>query len=530
MNRKRDLYSIAESFQNIFYSDLPVKITVQDIKIDKDNREIIYTVRLENKDPQEGWYKSLREQYAVIEIVEYMDTPGYSFKDLVVSKYLGDYESSYKASYRWWDVHREEIIKKLKNEYAKKTMRPKSREAFEDILTNLDESKNRDKYIFFLRVLRENPKAYYSEERALYSYKKISEMTDDEKKLLKMMKQYKTTPGMKAYELQHYNSGKVRYRLAFIINSLSDVKDLIKTYKITFKSLEEDLPVKPETKKHFGDIFTALQESRQQKEKFIFLIKIYKPRGTEVAYADYKHMRLEGLNDKDKEIVENLVNHKVNYKHGLYEDDKDIDVRLGNYIGKYSTVIAFIGPKDKVNKEFLDYKNYIYGTRMKEELDLKPKTKEHFSDILSSLKEGTERKEPLWVMSFTYTDNDDDDSVMQVKYWLQPLSDLRGKRLKLYKEALQFPISSSWSNQYRGVRVYNQWKGDFNNSMFTGSEKQLRKIQKSYIEFQTQPGVYEFIPDELPLKPETKKHFGDIFDTLGESDKNYFKEVLQEYF
>ena len=413
MNRKREIFTIGEAYKNVFYGTMPIKVTIMQASHDAQDQSTMYHVRLENKDTHPKMYQSLRKQYAEIQVVEYQDKDrgrdGFSFKDLVDSRYLGAHEDAYRTAFRWYNIHEKEIVDTIKKEKAIQSMRPKSREHFEDLIRNLDESSNRDAYIFFLRVMKVRRGQSYSSEKAFYKYKKVSDMTQDEKRLFKMMQRYGAGQGsrdIKSYELLNYSDDNIKYHLAFIVPNEQKAKDLVKVYKGTFKQFEEELYMKPETKKHFGDIMNALNESankhnpfiieqkKDQQNEYVLIIKSkYKNLDDMVGTHYYTLCAVKELNQYNKNLLDFLLQKKGG---NMFRRDKDnnlhnITVRSASYLNNFQDVYAYVGSEDIIREELEKWKS-IYlpknGDRhMIEEPNFKPETKKHFGDIMSALSE-----------------------------------------------------------------------------------------------------------------------------------------------
>ena len=276
-------------------------------------------------------------------------------------------------------------------------------------------------------------------------------------------------------------------------------------YKHIIKAIKKEKGIrrlKPKTQEHFGDILRGLNESKQE-DKYILLLKIYYPRGEETPYADYKHTRLQGLNKLDRAFLKALApNSNAAFRHGTYEDDKDMLIRMGNHIGQYSTIIAIIGPKDRVNEEFLHFKKYIYGTRMKEEEYIKPKTKEHFGSILKGLNEA--KKDPfrdhVLIQRFHY----DENNYRSGEYEIKPVQDMTDED-RAHRKGMQRMHAYLHGYQEYDMGGYDEMQ------MIFGTKEELEQDVE-----ETKKYMMGHFRERIPMKPKTRESFADIFDKLNE--------------
>lgn len=407
-----------------------------------------------------------------------------------------------------------EIVERYQEDYGKDfvlkervPMKPKTKEHFGGII----ESKEEDKELYAL-ILHLNNK---DDQKDYYFIKKLEDLNKEEKEILSN-EEGKTTSfkqGVHKFR-QYFPDQKTSHYYQFGKRVLMYVapKDVVKRelgyYKLAYgKKLEPGMTVKPKTKETFSDIIGGLNESKQE-DKYILLLKIYYPRGEETPYADYKHTRLQGLNKLDRAFLRALApNSNATFRHGTYEDDKEMLIRMGNHVGQYSTIIAIIGPKDRVNEEFLHFKKYIYGTRMKEEEYIKPKTKEHFGDILKGINEAKKNEYGfVLVQKFMVDEN---GLHKHGKYRIKPSKELTDHEKSMIEKMERM---HSYMMGYRGFNMDGYDEVEF----IFGTKKELEEDVQSTLNY-TIGGTFV---EEIPMKPKTRESFADIFDRLDEKKKS----------
>lgn len=308
---------------------------------------------------------------------------------------------------------------------------------------------------------------------------------------------------------------------------LIDGKSLVSnTYKV-----RKWRPMKKKTREHFGDILDGLRESRE--EKWIYLLKVgVKKDGTE--FARYKFLPYSSLSEEDFKIAEQLYDYTNRYSHGRYEGRNDIKVyinKLGHKIDGYRTILFYVGLKDLLEKELHDDKKYQYGTRMKEEIKLKPKTQKHFGKILSGLNEeittgsivkSARAHERLKKMSgtpdhvvifLTYRPR----SGKQNEYIFKPIKKLNRQEINIYKTMVKNKIDSGFNVRFNvSVFMGTSDEVDFIPnldyiSMYKGDKKNLEEFLKYYLWVNKREDYVERKPI---MGKKAERHFGDIIGNL----------------
>ena len=289
-------------------------------------------------------------------------------------------------------------------------------------------------------------------------------------------------------------------------------------------------PMKKKTREHFGDILKGLNESKE--EKWTYLLKVGRKKdGTE--FARYKFLPYSSLSEEDFEIAEQLYDNTEDYAHGRYEGRTDIKVyinKLGHKINGYRTILFYVGPKEVLEKELHDDKKYQYGTRMKEEMKLKPKTQKHFGKILAGLNEeitsgdiessarAHERlkrgSNPDHVIIFLHYGN---DSHRQNQYIFKPVRKLKGKEIEIYKTMVRNKIESGFNDRFN-VSVFLASDNQINfmpglrvASMYKGDKRDLDEFLKYYLWVNKNDNYVEKKPI---MNKKAERHFGDIIDAL----------------
>lgn len=289
-------------------------------------------------------------------------------------------------------------------------------------------------------------------------------------------------------------------------------------------------PMKKKTREHFGDILKGLNENKE--EKWAYLLKMGKKKdGTE--FARYKFLPYSSLSEEDFEIAEQLHDNTKDYAHGRYEDRTDIKVyinTIGHKIKGYRTILFYVGPKEVLEKELYEDKKYQYGTRMKEEIKLKPKTQKHFGKILSGLNEEITSRDiessaraherlkrgsnPDHVIIFLYYGN---DSHMQNQYIFKPVRKLKGKEIEIYKIMIRNKIESGHNEKFN-VSVFLDTSDQINfmpglqtTSMYKGDKRDLDEFLKYYLWVNK---ADNFVEKKPIMNKKAERHFGDIIDAL----------------
>ena len=383
-----------------------------------------------------------------------------------------------------------------------------------------------------------------------YKFLPLDEMSKEDKEILDNSNPYNVdNPNTKAYILDN-----LKHRYIFRLGSKNNLKNILKLYKQKFKLKEIGLEAKPETKKHFGDIMNALNENKE--EKWAYLLKVKAVRNS-ADTATYKFLPYSSLSDADLEMASQLYDETPKYGHGRYEDRTDIKVymsRINHKIGVYRFVKLIVGPKVDLQRELHHAKKYQFGTRMKEEIKLKPKTKKHFGDILGALNEAVENiifKVTKVTKSEKYLGNDEDmytlritDKLSKKKYMVKqliPVWSPHEKETEIYVMQPQLKGTGTHGQMvHTGMQlVATAWGPDIKNEIMQNmshnnltatphipgmknksrasqqddsAEKELQQLG-SFLNNLTVKELDKILHVQK-MKPKTREHFGDILTSL----------------
>ena len=290
-------------------------------------------------------------------------------------------------------------------------------------------------------------------------------------------------------------------------------------------------PMKRKTREHFGDILKGLNEGKE--EKWAYLLKVKEGKDG-VGLAKYKFLPYSSLSDEDFEIAEQLYDRTDTYAYKRYANRKDVKVymsNIGQRVGGYRFATLFVGPKDVLQEVFHDHKKYQYGTRMKEEMKLKPKTRKLFGNILAGLNEevtsgGIESSARAHarlkrgvvsdhvIIFFTH----DQLSGKQNEYVFKPVKKLNAKEREIYKMLVtKGRIDSSYTDEF-GLSVFMMTGDEFNVvrdldyiSMYKGDKRDLDALLLKYLKTNKSDNYVERKPI---MGKKAEPHFGDIMDNL----------------
>ena len=311
---------------------------------------------------------------------------------------------------------------------------------------------------------------------------------------------------------------------------LIDGKELLKSAN----PIKKWKPMQKKTREHFGDILKGLNESQQ--EKWAYLLKVSARRdGSE--FAKYKFLPYGSLSEEDLKIAKKLNDNTNTYAHGRYEGRQDIKVYFNMIDDKikkiygYKIIFLYVGPKEDLEKELYADKKYTFGSRMEEEIKLKPNTQKHFGKILAGLNEQITTGDiessaraharlqrgvvPDHVIIFL---NYEQHSGKQNEYIFKPVKKLNRQEREIYKILVtNGKINSTYSDEF-GLSVF-MITGDENNfvrdlsyaSMYKGDKRDLKALLQKYLITNKSDNFVERKP---MMGKKAEPHFGDIMDNL----------------
>ena len=399
-------------------------------------------------------------------------------------------------------------------------LKPKTKEHFGDIIQNVTESKKGripNEYVLFFGIYSRQFSNRYAEGKLI----KYSDLTEHEKGLIKMMNRYATTGDFKAYEMKVREYAKYTAFVAFV-GSEEAIRDIADAYKRDYGSdfdFEErkPIPMKKETKKHFGDVFAGLKESKQEPELYALILHLNNKNDQKDYYFIKK---IEDLNKEEKEILSNEEGKTTSFKQGVHKFREYFpDQKTSHYYQFGRRVLMYVAPLDVVERE-LGYYKLAYGKKLEPGMTVKSKTKETFGDIIGGLNESKTGLIPLdmeiikvevdetgWVgdvREITYTIR------LNVQKYKDSFVDIRvvefehkkgeEKTSYSFKDVGDFKYMGSHDDAFRtGFKWYNS---DYKHI--------IKAIKK-------EKGIRE-------LKPKTQEHFGDILRGMNESKKDPFRD------
>lgn len=398
-------------------------------------------------------------------------------------------------------------------------LKSKTKEHFGDIIQGVTESKKGripNEYVLFFGIYSKKFSNRYAEGKLI----KYSDLTEHEKGLIKMMNRYATTGDFKAYEMKTREYAKYTAFVAFV-GSEEAIRDIADSYKRDYGSdfdFEErkHIPMKKETKKHFGDVFAGLKESKQELELYALILHL-----NQHDQKDYYFIKkLEDLNKEEKEILSNEEGKTTSFKQGVHKYREYFpDQKKSHYYQFGRRVLMYVAPLDVVERE-LEYYKLAYGKKLEPGITVKSKTKETFGDIIGGLNESKTDLIPLdmeiinvevdetgWVgdvREITYTIRLNvqkyKDAFVDIK--VVEFEHKKGEEKTSYsfKDVGDFKYMGSHDDAFRtGFKWYNS---DYKHIIKAiKKEKNIRK-----------------------LKPKTQEHFGDILRGMNESKKDPFRD------
>ena len=285
------------------------------------------------------------------------------------------------------------------------------------------------------------------------------------------------------------------------VATLDVVERELEYYKLAYgKKLEPGITVKSKTKETFGDILGGLNESK-----------------TDLIPLDMDIINVEvdetGWVGDVREITYTLRLNVQKYK------DAFVDVKVVEFEhkrGEEKTIYSFkdvgdfknMGSHDDAFRTGFkwynsDYKHIIKAIEKEKMVrQLKPKTQEHFADILKGLNESRLK-------------NYDDHVLMQ---WLK--YDKNNYKSGVYEiKPVKSMTEQDWSQLRKMKRMHAYRHGyetenvDHYDEMLWifGTKKELQEDVE-----ETKKYMMGFFRERIPMKPKTKKSFADIFDKLNE--------------
>lgn len=259
MSRRKDFELIAETYR------------ISNNQDEGEDKWVYFVKFLNKKGMRENVLTKLKKYSELseeeLDLLKHMNPYQNYFNNLKRSKSLCtplSYEVGRKKSYREvaFVGPKDEILNVLeryKKGYGERykeelPLKPKSEEVFGDIMFKLNEAtvkgENKNKWILFMKMNKNGI--------IFARMMPITEMSEDDKKLLNMMERFKSVSMFKCYELP--NPGSEYILVMAWIGKEEDIKAEYNGRKKEMgdKFKEEIIFNKPETKRHFGDVIFGL--------------------------------------------------------------------------------------------------------------------------------------------------------------------------------------------------------------------------------------------------------------------------------
>ena len=392
-------------------------------------------------------------------------------------------------------------------------MQKKTKKHFGDIMAGLKESKQEPE--LYALILHLNNK---KDQKDYYFIKKLEDLNKEEKEILEN-EEGKTTSfkqGVHKYReyfpdqktSHYYQFGR---RVLMYVAPLNVVERELEYYKLAYgKKLEPGITVKSKTKETFGNILGGLNESKTDLiplDMDIINVEVDETGWVgdvrEITYTI--RLNVQKIKDAFVDIKVVEFEHKRGEEKTIYSFK---DVGDFKYMGSHDD--AFRTGFKWYNS---DYKHIIKAIEKEKMVrQLKPKTQEHFADILKGLNESRLK-------------NYDDHVLMQ---WLK--YDKNNYKSGVYEiKPVKRMTEQDWSQLRKMTRMHAYMHG-YQMENVDGYDEMLwifgtkKELQEDVEE--TKKYMMGFFRERIPMKPKTKKSFADIFDKLNEQKEGKVLWVL----
>ena len=299
-----------------------------------------------------------------------------------------------------------------------------------------------------------------------------------------------------SYKLGPYD---MAYRTSFRWYNIYQ-KDILKAIKRE-KRIKE---LKPKTQKHFGDVIGNLDESSGEGDMYILFINISRAKKGKEGQSNYTIKRLNDLSGKERKDLKSK--YEEYHSPGI---KKAYDIKIANR-SDYFMQVAFIDNRKIISDIIQQYK--ISFPKLKNAIKLKPETEKHFGDVLTSL---DEKKEEKW--AYLIKIGRKKDGTEFARYKFLPYDSLSEEDFAIADQLYDYTNTYA-HGRYEGrddIRVYvngikNKIDGYRTILFYVGSKSDLQAEFESDKKYQYGTRM----EPEIQMKPETKRHFGDVVDGL----------------
>jgi len=344
---------------------------------------------------------------------------------------------------------------------------------------------------------------------AVYRFKRQEDLTDKEKQMISKSQNHdfiisrESTGIFRAFYYRGGDFEKASNKTLTYIGLKPNLEKTIEQYRDIFKErFKPVIAMKPETERHFGGIIDEGYKNNIEKDDKVLIMNFkreYKA-GHTYKIKDYKDLTEEEIAEiKSMERIHDPFPFVI-YKRKLYPETSPVNLQKK---------VVVIGDPLRVEEMLTRHKTNL-GGNLREEIPMKSKTKEHFSDIVEKvILENKEEWE--WVLFIVYDyQSPRRGTPAHVRYKLTPLKGLDKK----WKDILDGMNEDVW-HQTLGNKKDKEIR-NFNQPIEDG--EYLNKKQAIVANISSKENLEEIIntasdgdwTEIVDLKPETKKHFDDI--------------------